>query len=186
MIFTQTPLPGAYVIDIERRADNRGFFARTWCLREFETHGLNPNVVQINATLSARKGTLRGLHYQVAPYQEVKIVRCTRGALYDVIVDLRPQSPAYKQWLGVELTEDNHRMLYVPEGFAHGSQTLTDNTELWYQTSQFYAPEAARGVRFDDPAFQIKWPLAIEVVSDPDKNWPDYSECEAIQQETFR
>ena len=184
MIFIETALRGAYVIDIEKCEDQRGFFARTWCVKEFDAHGLNANLVQVNTTLSTGTGTLRGLHYQVAPYQEVKVVRCTRGALYDVIVDLRPQSPSYKQWLGVELTADNHRMLYVPEGFAHGSQTLTDNTELCYQTSQFYAPESARGVRFDDPAFEIKWPLQIQVISDADKNWPNYLAPEGIKQET--
>jgi dTDP-4-dehydrorhamnose 3,5-epimerase len=129
---------------------------------------------------------LRGLHYQVAPYQEVKLVRCTRGALYDVIVDLRPQSRTYKRWLGVELTADNRRMLYVPEGFAHGSQTLTEDTELCYQTSQIYSPESARGVRFDDPAFEIKWPLPIQAISAADENWPGYLGCEALQQETLR
>jgi dTDP-4-dehydrorhamnose 3,5-epimerase len=172
VIFTKTPLGGAYVIDIEKRQDQRGFFTRTWCRNEFEAHGLNPNLVQINTTLSITKGTVRGMHYQLPPYQEVKVVRCTRGALYDVMIDLRPESPTYRQWFGVELTAENYRMLYVPEGFAHGSQTLTDQTELCYQTSQFYSPEGARGVRFDDPAFQIKWPIEVQAISDVDKSWP--------------
>src|SRR2546425_3123289 len=183
MIFTKTTIGGAYVIDIERREDKRGFFARAWCKNEFEAHGLNSNLVQINTTLSIRTGTLRGLHYQLPPYQEVKIVRCTRGALYDVIIDLRPQSSSYLQWLGVELTAENRRMLYVPEGVAHGSQTLTDNTELCYQTSQFFAPEAARGVRFDDPAFQIRWPLDVEAISNVDKNWPLYLTSAGLYEE---
>jgi len=184
MIFTKTKLDGAYIVDVEMLHDVRGFFARTWCSNEVAAFGLNGNVVQINTTLSEKKGTLRGLHYQLSPYQEVKLVRCTRGALYDVIIDLRPQSPTYRQWLGVELTADNRRMLYVPEGFAHGSQSLTNDTELCYQTSQFYAPAFARGVRFDDPTFQIEWPLDVQVISDADKNWPTYLECEATLQET--
>jgi dTDP-4-dehydrorhamnose 3,5-epimerase len=185
MILTETKLKGAYVIDLERREDHRGFFARTWCQREVEALGLNANVAQINTTMSIRKGTLRGMHYQLPPYEEVKVVRCTRGALYDVIVDLRPESPTYTQCFGMELTADNRRMLYVPEGFAHGSQTLTDNTELLYQASQFYAPEFARGVRFDDPVFDIKWPLQVAVISDSDRGWPKYSAVNVLQKETI-
>lgn len=178
MIFTPTELQGALLLDIEPRADARGFFARSWCRREFEAHGLSATIAQSNIAVSPRKGTLRGLHYQEAPDAEVKLVRCTRGAVYDVIVDLRPESPTYKRWLGMELSADNHRMLYVPEGFAHGYQTLSDDCELWYQTSQFYAPAAARGVRYDDPAFDIRWPLAVTVISDADHGWPlfDHSE----------
>jgi len=172
MIFTPTELRGAYVLDIEPRADARGFFARTWCLRELEAHGLNTIVAQANTAVSPRKGTLRGMHFQEAPYAEVKLVRCTRGAVWDVIVDLRPESSTYRQWLGMELTADNHRMLYVPEGFAHGYQTLSDDTELWYQASQFYAPAAARGVRYDDPALGIRWPLTVTMISDADHGWP--------------
>jgi dTDP-4-dehydrorhamnose 3,5-epimerase len=185
MIFTETKLKGAYVLDPERREDHRGFFARTWCRREAEALGLNPNVVQINTTLSIRKGTVRGMHYQLAPYEEVKVVRCTRGALFDVIVDLRPESPTYTQWFSVELTADNRRMLYVPEGFAHGSQTLTDDTELFYQASQFYAPDFARGLRFDDPLFDIEWPLQVEVISDADRSWPDYLAVSVLQKEAI-
>ena len=185
MIFTETTLKGAYVIDPEKREDHRGFFARTWCQREVEALGLNPKVVQINSTMSGRKATVRGMHYQLSPYEEVKVVRCTRGALYDVIIDLRPESSTYTQWFGVELTADNRRMLYVPEGFAHGSQTLTDDTELVYQASQFYAPESARGVRFDDPVFDIKWPLQVQVISDVDRSWPNYSAVNALQKETI-
>ena len=174
MIFTKTKLPGACVIDLERREDRRGFFARAWCRNEFEAHGLSCNITQINTTLSLSKGTLRGLHFQLPPCEEVKVVRCTKGALYDVIIDLRPNSPTHRHWLGVELTAENGRMLYVPEGFAHGSQSLEDDTELCYLTSQPYAPELARGVRFDDPAFGIEWPMNIQEISDVDKNWPDY------------
>jgi dTDP-4-dehydrorhamnose 3,5-epimerase len=174
MLFTETKLKGAYVIDIERKTDNRGFFARAWCRNEFAEHGLSTTVVQRNVALSTRRGTLRGLHFQIAPYQEVKIVRCTRGALLDVIVDLRPESPTYRQWIAVELNEDNYKMLYVPEGFAHGYQTLADNTELDYDTSEFFVADAARGVRFNDPAFKIDWPLEPTAISDADRNWPDY------------
>jgi dTDP-4-dehydrorhamnose 3,5-epimerase len=183
MIFTKLKIDGAYLIEPEKREDHRGFFARTWCMKEFESHHLNPAVVQINTTFSVRAGTLRGLHYQLPPHEEVKVVRCTRGALYDVIVDLRPHSPSYMQWLGAELTAENRRMLYVPEGVAHGSQTLTDNTELCYQTSQFFAPEAAHGVRFDDPAFQIQWPLEVDAISDVDKSWPLYVTSAALYEE---
>jgi len=175
VIFTETKLPGAYLIDIEKRGDQRGFFARGWCQKEFEAHDLIPRVVQTNISLSKRKGTLRGMHYQVAPYAEAKLVRCTRGALYDVIIDLRPDSPTHMQWLGVELSAENYKMLYVPEGFAHGFQTLVDNTEVTYQVSQFYTPEAEGGVRYNDPAFGIEWPLEVQVISDKDQSWPDYS-----------
>ena len=175
MIFTETKLPGAYLIDIEKRGDQRGFFARAWCRKEFEAHGLTPHVVQANISLSKWKGTLRGMHYQVAPYAEAKSVRCIRGAIYDVIIDLRPDSPTYMQWLGVELTAENYRMLYVPEGFAHGFQTLVDNTEVTYLVSQFYTPEAEGGARYDDPAFGIEWPLEVQIISDKDKSWPNYS-----------
>jgi dTDP-4-dehydrorhamnose 3,5-epimerase len=175
VIFTETKLPGAYLIDIEKRGDQRGFFARAWCQKEFKAHGLTPRVVQANISLSRWKGTLRGMHYQVAPYAEAKSLRCIRGAIYDVIIDLRPDSPTYMQWLEVELTSENHRMLYVPEGFAHGFQTLVDNTEVTYLVSQFYTPEAEGGVRYDDPAFGVEWPLEVQVISDKDKSWPDYS-----------
>src|SRR5215510_4319220 len=153
VIFTETGLPGAYVVGIKRIEDDRGFFARGFCRREFEEAGLDPTLVQINLARSIRKGTLRGMHFQEAPHEENKLVRCTRGALYDVMVDLRPDSPTFKRWFGLELTDENHQMLYVPKGFAHGYQTLTDDAEMCYQTSQFYAGGSARGVRYDDPAF---------------------------------
>jgi dTDP-4-dehydrorhamnose 3,5-epimerase len=174
MLFFDAKLQAAYVIELEKLADDRGFFARSWCQREFAKHGINVPLAQANIGFNKRKGTLRGLHFQVAPYQEVKVVRCTRGSIYDVIVDLRPESTTYKQWFGVELSAESHRMLYVPEGVAHGYQTLADETEICYQTSQFYAPESARGVRYDDPAFGIHWPIAIENISGADQSWPDF------------
>jgi dTDP-4-dehydrorhamnose 3,5-epimerase len=175
MIFTETHLKGAYIIDINPFIDARGFFARTWCHKEFEAHGLVSHIVQTNISLNNTKGTLRGMHYQTAPYEETKLIRCTKGAIYDVIIDLRRDSPTYLQWVGVELTADNHRMLYVPEHFAHGFQTLEDDSEVTYQVSQFYAPRSERGVRYDDPAFGITWPLAVLVISDKDKSWLDYT-----------
>ena len=174
MIFTETQLKGAYIVEIKKLKDNRGFFARAWCQKEFEEHGLTPRVVQANVSSNKKKGTLRGMHYQIAPYEETKLVRCTRGAIYDVIIDLRPDSPTFKQWIGVELTEKNYKMLYVPENFGHGFQTLDDNTEVTYQVSQFYAPGSESGIRWDDSAFGIEWPLEVQVISDKDKNWPDY------------
>jgi len=175
MIFAETKIKGVYVIDLEKRSDDRGFFARTWCKKEFEDHGLNSNFVQANVSFNKKKGTLRGLHYQKDPYQEVKVVRCTRGAIYDLIIDLRPTSSSYMEWVGVELTASNYRMLYVPEDFAHAFQTLEDNTEVVYQVSQFYTPESEAGIRFDDPAFGIKWPHEVLVISDKDRNWPGFS-----------
>lgn len=174
MIFAETALKGAFIIDLKRIEDERGFFARGFCQNELSAHGLNPAMVQLNVALSRKRGTIRGMHFQRAPREEAKLVRCTRGAVFDVIVDLRPGSPTRGRWLGVELTEDNHRMFYAPEGFAHGYQTLADNTEIYYQTSQFYAPELATGLRFDDPALGIVWPLPAGVVSDQDRNWPAY------------
>ena len=175
MTFTETELAGAFVIDIEPREDERGFFARAWCEREFEAHGLSTRVVQCNVAYNHRRWTLRGMHFQTAPHAEVKIVRCTRGAIYDVIIDLRADSPTFKQWLAFELTAENRRMLYVPEGFAHGYQTLMDETETYYQVSEFYEPASERGVRWDDPAFRIVWPIGEPgVISDKDRTWPDY------------
>lgn len=174
MIFKETNLKHVYIIEIEALVDERGFFARAWCKDEFEKHALNPQAVQSNLGFSHRRGTLRGMHYQVMPYAESKLVRCTRGAICDVIIDLRPGSRTYKQWIGAELTAENHKMLYVPEGCAHGYQSLVDNTEIFYQASQFYAAEFARGVRYDDPAFGIQWPMAVQVISKMDKGWPDY------------
>lgn len=172
MKFIETKLKGACIIEPERLEDERGFFARSFCQNEFEAHGLNPRVVQCNISYNKREGTLRGMHYQVAPMAEAKLVRCTRGAIYDVIIDLRPESPTYCQWAPVELTADNRGMLYIPEGFAHGFQTLEDDTEVLYQMSEFYTPDCVRGVRWDDPAFGIEWPLNTKIISEKDKNYP--------------
>lgn len=175
MIFTETPLQGAYIIDPERLADERGFFARTWCQREFEEHGLNPRLVQCNISYSQKKGTLRGLHYQVAPHAEDKLVRCTAGAITDVIVDLRADSNTYKRWFAVDLSSDNRRMLYLPEGLAHGFLTLTEDVEVFYQMSDYYSPDCARGVRWNDPAFSIRWPIDVAKISERDRTYPDFS-----------
>jgi len=173
MIFTETRLAGAYTIDLEAIADGRGFFARVWCADELAEHGLTTVVAQSSIAWNARRGTLRGLHWQESPHAEVKLVRCTSGAVYDVIVDLRPGSETHREWIAVELTAENRRTLYVPEGFAHGYQTLADETEVWYQMSARYAPEAARGARFDDPALAVDWPVAAErIVSERDLAWP--------------
>jgi len=172
VIFIETKLKGAFIIEPERLEDERGFFARTWCQREFAAHGLNPRLVQCNISFNKKKGTLRGMHYQVAPYEEAKLVRCTMGAIYDVIIDLRPDSPTFRQWITVELTAKNRRMLYIPEGFAHGFQTLVDSTEVFYQMSEFYHPECARGIRWDDPVFGIEWPPERErLISLKDQNY---------------
>ncbi len=170
----ETKVPGAYIIELERREDHRGFFARSWCQDEFGANGLDPRVAQINVAFTAKKASLRGLHYQLAPHREAKTVRCTRGAIFDVAVDLRPDSPAFKQWVGVELSADNHRLLYIPEGCAHGYQTLADDSEIEYLTTASYASESARGIRFDDPAFGIAWPLPVGIISDADRSWPDF------------
>lgn len=174
MIFTETELKGAFVIEMERREDERGFFARAFSQDDFDAHGLNPRVSQCNIALSRRKGILRGLHYQTAPYAEAKLVRCTRGAIFDVMVDLRRESPSALQWFGVELTEHNRKMLYVPEGFAHGYQALADNAEVFYQVSEPYHPECERGARWNDPAFGIQWPLPDPILSAKDQAFPDY------------
>lgn len=175
MIFTQTKLQGAYILELEKREDDRGFFARTFCREEMQAHGLIPDVAQANTSLSKTRGTLRGMHYQKSPYEETKLVRCTRGALYDVIIDLRPDSPTYKQWVGVELSAENYRMLFVPKYFAHGFITLADDTEANYLVSQFYAPGSELGIRWNDPVFNIKWPIDVSVISEKDANWPDFS-----------
>ena len=172
--FKETKLSGAFVISVEKREDPRGFFGRAWCLREFEGQGIVKNFVQANISSNHWMGTLRGMHYQIHPYQEVKLIRCTRGAIYDVIIDLRPKSPTYKEWTGVRLTAESHEMLYVPEGFGHGFQTLKDDTEVFYEVTQYYNSEAERGVRYDDPSFNICWPTRVQVISDKDKNWPNY------------
>jgi dTDP-4-dehydrorhamnose 3,5-epimerase len=175
--FHETELQGAYLIELEKCEDERGFFARTWCEEEFKDHDLVARVVQASTSFNTRAGTLRGMHYQLAPYQETKLVRCTRGALYDVIVDLRPDSPTYKRWIGVELTASNYRMLYVPADFAHGFITLEDNTEAAYLISESYTPGAGAGLRWDDPQFNIAWPRPVEVISDQDAGWPDFVAC---------
>lgn len=174
MLFTETHLKGAYLIDVERRQDERGFFGRSWCRDEFEAHGLESQVAQCNISFNEKRGTLRGLHYQMAPYEEAKLVRCTMGAIYDVIIDLRPDSVTLSDWLAVELTAENRRALYVPKGFAHGFQTLSDKTEVFYQMSEVYHPKAARGVRWDDPTFRIEWPIQTSIISEKDRQHPDW------------
>jgi len=188
MIFTETKLKGAYIIELEKLEDERGFFARSWCQREFEAHGLNPRLVQCNISFNLKKGTMRGMHFQTAPYEEAKVVRCVSGSIYDVIADIRPDSATYRQWIAVELAGPcspptahssqltaDYKMLYIPEGFAHGFLTLEDDTEVFYQMSEFYAAESARGFRWNDPAFEIEWPSDVKVISDRDKNYPDFS-----------
>jgi len=175
MIFHQTTLPGAFVIEPKKIEDHRGFFARIWCQNELQQLGLKTELAQSNVGFSYRKGTLRGIHFQKPPHAEVKIVRCTRGALFDVILDLRPKSPTYKHWFGVELSDENSKMIYVPEGFAQGYITLADNTEMYYHTTEFYHSESATGVRYNDPEFGIAWPIDVAVISDQDRAWPDYS-----------
>jgi dTDP-4-dehydrorhamnose 3,5-epimerase len=174
MLFTKTGLESAFIVDVERHEDERGFFARSWCAREFEAHGLNPRLVQCNVSRNRVKGTLRGMHYQVAPHREAKLVRCTAGAVHDVIIDLRPESPTCRRHFGMVLCAENHRALYVPEGFAHGYLTLEDNSEVFYQMSEFHEAAAARGVRWNDPAFGISWPAEVRVISDRDRGYPDY------------
>ena len=177
MIFWETKLPGAFVIDQERRDDERGFFARTFCREEFVARGLNPNVAQCNVSFNKHKGTLRGMHYQVPPSAEAKLIRCTAGAIFDVIIDLRESSATFRQHVAVELSAGTGKMLYVPEGFAHGFQTLVDDTEVSYQMSHAYAPESARGVRWDDPAFGIEWPAAERILHERDRNYPEFATC---------
>ena len=171
MIFNETKLKGSYIIDVEKINDNRGFFARSWDKNIFEQKGLNSNLTQCNISFNKKKGTLRGMHYQEHPYQETKLVRCTRGSVYEVMIDLRKDSKTFKQWESVELHSDEHKMLYVPEEFALGFQTLEDNTELFYHMSQFYKPEYSKGLKYDDPSLKILWPLRITVVSQKDKSW---------------
>ena len=174
MIFTQSALIGAYIIESEPLKDDRGFFSRSFCVDQYTEHGLNPHIAQCNISYNHIKGTVRGMHYQLAPHREVKVVRCTRGSIYDVIVDLRSDSATYKQWVGVELTADNGKQLYVPTGFAHGYQTLEDSSEVSYQVSEFYSPQSERGVRWNDPAFAISWPLKVRSISDKDMNHPEF------------
>ncbi|MEI8016844.1 MAG: dTDP-4-dehydrorhamnose 3,5-epimerase [Schlesneria sp.] len=174
MKIVETLLCGAFVIEPERLEDERGFFARSWCQNEFAEHGLNPDLVQCNISFNRRKGTLRGMHFQRSPDGETKVVRCTMGAIYDVIVDLRQDSPTYLRWMGVELSSENRRMLYIPEDFAHGFITLVDSTELFYQMSNRYFPGSAAGFRWNDPAFGIEWPDSPQVISDRDNSYPDF------------
>lgn len=172
MIFKETKVRGAFVLELERVKDERGFFARSWCQEEFQMHSLVSYLVQANISFSKQKGTLRGIHYQAPPYGEAKVVRCTRGAIFDVIIDLGSESPTYKQWIGVELTADNYRMVYAPEHCAHGFITLEDSTEVTYLVSQFYRRDFEQGVRYDDPAFGVRWPVEVQVISEKDKSWP--------------
>ena len=175
MKFRELGLAGAFIVEPERFEDERGFFARAFCRNEFDGQGLNSSVAQCNVAFNARKGTLRGLHYQVPPHAEAKFIRCIRGAIYDVIVDLRHDSPTYLQHFGLELSSENRSALYVPERFAHGYQALTDNAEVFYQVSEFYAPGAERGIRYDDPAIRIEWPLPVTVISDKDASWEAFA-----------
>jgi dTDP-4-dehydrorhamnose 3,5-epimerase len=175
VIFTETPLKGAFLIDLEPHLDSRGFFARTFCRREFEAHGLNPAIAQCNLSFNHTAGTLRGMHFQEAPAREAKLVRCVRGRIYDVIIDLRPQSSTYREHFVVELTAESYRALFIPEFFAHGFQSLVDETLVEYQMSEYYAPENGTGFRYDDPAFALPWPLAITVISEQDLGWPAFS-----------
>jgi dTDP-4-dehydrorhamnose 3,5-epimerase len=174
LIFHETKLSGVFEILLEEQQDERGFFARSFCQKEFQQNGLNPATVQCSIAFNEKKGTLRGIHYQDAPHYETKLVRCTRGAIYDVVVDLRPESPTFRQWIGVDLSYANRRMIYVPGGCGHGLITLEDKTEVFYQMSEFYYPELSRGVRWNDPAFQIEWPMAPLVISDRDRTCPDF------------
>lgn len=174
MKFHPTRLQDAYTVEIEKRGDDRGFFARVFCENEFDQAGLAPKFVQVNNSLSAKKGTLRGMHYQLPPKAEVKLVRCIRGALWDAILDLRPNTPTFGKWFGAELTAENRLMMYVPRGFAHGMVTLTDDTEALYLVSEFYGPEQERGVRWNDPKFAISWPVEPTEISPKDANWPDF------------
>ncbi|MFI5323861.1 MAG: dTDP-4-dehydrorhamnose 3,5-epimerase [Thermodesulfobacteriota bacterium] len=174
MKFTETRLKGAFIIQPEPMSDERGFFARSWCVREFESRGLETRLVQCNISYNLRKGTLRGIHYQVPPFEEDKLVRCTRGSIHDVIVDLRRNSETFGKHIGITLTAENRTMLHIPKGFAHGFLTLEDDTEVHYQMSEFYAPECARGFRWDDPFLGIEWPWEVRVISEKDRSYPDF------------
>jgi dTDP-4-dehydrorhamnose 3,5-epimerase len=174
MLWRETKIPGVFEIDLAPQQDERGFFARAWCQKEFEAQRLNTAVVQCNVSFNIRKGTLRGIHYQAPPYGESKVVRCTQGAIYDVVLDLRPYSPTYRDWIAVVLTATNRHMVYIPEGCGHGFLTLQDETEVFYQMSEFYNPESARGVRWNDPAFQIAWPEKVVVISERDRTYPNF------------
>jgi dTDP-4-dehydrorhamnose 3,5-epimerase len=175
MTFHETKIPGVFEISLEPKRDGRGFFARSWCQKEFEGHGLDTGLVQCSISYNNKRGTLRGLHYQAAPFPEAKLVRCTQGAIYDVVLDLRPQSGTFRDWIAVVLTAENRSMVYVPKGCAHGFLTLQDGSEVFYQMSEVYNAQSARGVRWNDPAFQISWPEKVEVISDRDQSYPDFS-----------
>jgi dTDP-4-dehydrorhamnose 3,5-epimerase len=172
MIFHETTLSGAFVVELDKKEDNRGFFARGFCAKEFAEHGLKPQFVQTNISYSHTKGTIRGMHYQVAPANETKFIRCIRGAIWDVIIDMRPESPTYLQHLGVELSAENRNAIYVPDMFAHGNQALTDGAELLYLVGDYYTPGFERGIRYNDPAIAIEWPMPVTIVSEKDANWP--------------
>jgi dTDP-4-dehydrorhamnose 3,5-epimerase len=174
MKFIETELGGAFLIDPERLEDERGFFARTWCQKEFQQYGIDVNWVQCNISYNSRRGTLRGMHYQIAPCAEAKLVRCSMGAIYDVIIDLRPDSKSYCKWISAELSAENRKMIYIPQGFAHGFQTLVDHTEVFYQMSAFYAPQYSRAVRWNDPHFNIHWPEADRTMSEKDQRIEDF------------
>jgi dTDP-4-dehydrorhamnose 3,5-epimerase len=174
VIFTETNLRGVLIIEPQRYEDERGHFARTWCRREFGERGLNTDLAQCSVSFNKKKGTLRGIHYQAAPHEEAKLVRCTRGAIHDVVLDLRADSPTFTQWISAELSVADGRMLYIPEGYAHGFQTLADDTEVFYQISEFFHPDLTRGVRWNDPAFAIRWPLSPSVMSARDLSYPDF------------
>lgn len=171
MIFTETKLKGAFIIEPERLNDERGFFARTFCQNEFEDHGIRMEIAQCNISFNKKKGTLRGMHYQAPPHEEGKLVSCTKGAIYDVILDLRPRSITFKKWIDIELSRENRKMLYIPAEFAHGFQTLEDETEVFYMISEFYHPECAKGIRWDDPVFGIKWPIDLKIINAKDQSY---------------
>lgn len=174
MIFTESPLQGAFIVDLQPHEDKRGFFARAWCHDEFKRKGLDVRIAQCNISSTKSKGTLRGMHYQAKPCPEAKFIRCIRGVIYNVIIDLRPERKTFKRWFSIELTSENKRALFVPIGFAHGFQTLEDDCEVFYQMSEFYHPEYARGIRWNDPAFGIKWPLSNPILSLRDQSFPDF------------
>jgi dTDP-4-dehydrorhamnose 3,5-epimerase len=180
MEFRQTSLAGAYVIELEKHSDERGFFARAWCEREFREHGLATRIAQCSISSNKGKGTLRGMHFQIPPFAETKLVRCTKGALFDVIVDLRPESSTFRQWFGLELASDRGTMLYIPNGFAHGFQTLENDTEILYQMSEFYSPDHACGFCWNDPAFNIRWPLSVKTISERDLTFPSFRAAEEL------
>jgi dTDP-4-dehydrorhamnose 3,5-epimerase len=173
MIFNPTTIPDVMIVELEKCEDARGYFARAWCEREFTEHGL-PRFVQTNMSMSRQKGAIRGLHYQLAPHGEAKYIRCIRGAIFDVVVDIRPDSPTFKQWFGIELTAENRKAVFVPEGLPHAYQALADDAEVIYSSSCAYTPGAERGVRWNDPAFKIDWPIKQAIVSEKDSNWPNY------------